>query len=92
MVLADVDSNGTPHEPFARFAVKSEAVYDSYDGAGNLRTYHVTVPGDNGYTSTYTLTQARYDSYKDAAIDATRADHPGLASAFPGVDIRMRSR
>jgi YD repeat-containing protein len=77
IVAADVDANGNPHEPLARFAVKSEATYDGYDGAGNLRTYHVTVPGEHGYTSTYTLTQARYDSYKDGAIDATRADNTG---------------
>ena len=61
----------------ANFALKSQTRYDSYDGAGNLKTYHVTVPGDGGYTSTYTYAQARFDGYKEASIDAVRSDNEG---------------
>lgn len=67
-IYAEVGKDRVSHEPLARSSVKFKATHGGYDGGGNLRAYHVTVPGELRYTSTYTLTRgaARWISQRVA--------------------------
>ncbi|OWQ43762.1 hypothetical protein CDL60_28545 [Roseateles noduli] len=50
-------------------AITSDTQYTTYDKAGNVVSYKVTVPGQ--YTNTYTFTRERFDGYKEKSNRAT---------------------
>ena len=47
----------------------SDTKYTSYDKAGNLQSYSLTVPGE--YTNTYTFERAKFDGYKEKSNHGT---------------------
>lgn len=52
--------------------------YTSYDGAGNVLSYHVDAPG---LSTTYNIAYAKFDGYKQGTISGYRSDNTGAVGS-----------